>query len=244
MVTGIIVGGFGFGSFVFSFFSTALINPSNLHPELIIAGGRIFVQPEIVSMTPIMLRYLFVAWLLLSLTAIYLIHGNPHDWHKVEEESYHNDLRVRLLEKDEEEHQNENDNLDHHSHRKIRDFITKHPNYAILTFREALFSVNTLFIWLMIIFSSSYGMFMSHTFKALGIITINDDLFLTTVGSIGAVVNGCSRSLWATLQDKYSFKKIFFILLIIQIPLSGTLVKISELGDENWLGRPLYLIWI
>ena len=244
LVTGIIVGGIGFGSFVFSFFSTSIINPYNLHPELKISGGLIFVQPEIVSMTPVLLRYLFVAWLLLSLAAISLIHGNPHDWQDVEAESHQNDLKVRLLEKDEEEHPDEYEKFDHHTHRKIREYIHEHPNYAILTFREAIFSMNSLMIWFMIIFSASYGMFMAHTFKALGIASINDDLFMTTVGSIGAVVNGCSRSAWAMLIDKYSFKRIFCILLIIQILLSATLVNISEIGKESWIGKPLYMIWI
>jgi OFA family oxalate/formate antiporter-like MFS transporter len=56
LVTGIIVGGFGFGSFIFSFLSTAIINPDNLKPDLLVDGMRIFTQAEIVDRTPYMLR--------------------------------------------------------------------------------------------------------------------------------------------------------------------------------------------
>ena len=44
MVSGIIVGGFGFGSFLFGFVATYLVNPENLKPDLEVEGGFIFSQ--------------------------------------------------------------------------------------------------------------------------------------------------------------------------------------------------------
>ena len=239
LVTGIIVGGFGFGSFIFSFLSTAIINPNNEKPDLRIDGGRIFTQQHIIDKTPYMLRFLVLVWTIIVFISLFLIKGNPHKWEGAAKESHKNELKLRLLEKSSEI------NLDDSSCKyKIIEFLRERPNYAVLSFWEALLSTNTLLLWLMICFSASYGMFMAHVYKYFGVIHINDDFFLTMVGSFGAVMNGGSRSIWSTFQDKYSFKRIFGILLIIQITLSGSLVSIASIGEGNSLGKPLYMIWI
>ena len=67
-------------------------------------------------------------------------------------------------------------------------------------------------------------------------ITIKDDLFLTTVGSVGAASNGISRFVWASLTDKYGYKKMFTLMLIIQLCVAGSFVSISH-------SKPLYLVW-
>ena len=45
LITGIIVGAFGFGAFFFGFISLALVNPNNASPDLEVTGGKIF-KPE------------------------------------------------------------------------------------------------------------------------------------------------------------------------------------------------------
>ena len=85
---------------------------------------------------------------------------------------------------------------------------------------------------------------MAHVFKSFGVLNINDDFFMTAVGSMGAVINGLSRSIWSTLQDKYTFKKIFGVLLVCQIILSGTLPSIAQIGDGGVGSKILYMVWI
>jgi MFS transporter, OFA family, oxalate/formate antiporter len=239
LVTGIIVGGFGFGSFIFNFISTAIINSDNLKPDLMVDGSRIFSQQRIIEMTPVMIRVLVFTWAILMITAITLIKGNPHEWESVEDESHKNDLKLQLLEKSEHIHFDDPQSME-----KIKIFLRERPFYSVLNFRESIISTNSLLLWFIIWFSSSYGMFIAHVFKHFGIMHINDDFFMTTVGSFGAIMNGGSRSIWSSILDKHSFKQIFGILLVIQICLSGSLVSIANIGGESSYGKPLYLIWI
>jgi hypothetical protein len=58
---------------------------------------------------------------------------------------------------------------------------------------------------------------MASVYKTFGEKEIDDDSFLTTVGSVGAVVNGLSRVFWSTLQDKIGFKKVYFLILTIEV---------------------------
>jgi len=46
VVTGVVLGAFGFGAFVFSFVSQAVVNPDNIQPERL-ADGRLIYAPEI-----------------------------------------------------------------------------------------------------------------------------------------------------------------------------------------------------
>lgn len=66
--------------------------------------------------------------------------------------------------------------------------------------------------------------------------TIGDDLFLTTVGSVGAASNGVSRFVWASLMDRFGYKKIFSCMLVIQAIIAGTFSSIAD-------NKALYLIW-
>jgi MFS family permease len=42
MISGIIIGGFGFGAFIFGFISFAIVNPDNNSPTIEVPGGKIF----------------------------------------------------------------------------------------------------------------------------------------------------------------------------------------------------------
>lgn len=58
---------------------------------------------------------------------------------------------------------------------------------------------------------------LASNYKVYGMTTIGDDLFLTTVGSIGSACKGLSRFIWAASADKFGFKKVFMVLLLIQV---------------------------
>lgn len=65
--------------------------------------------------------------------------------------------------------------------------------------------------------SMFYGLFLVNAFKNFGSKKISDDGFLTLVGGIGGAMNGLSRLFWASLMDKYGFKRIYGALLILQV---------------------------
>ena len=55
MVSGLVVGGFGFGSFMFGFVALAIVNPEDKEPDLATLGGKLFTDPDIVARVPWML---------------------------------------------------------------------------------------------------------------------------------------------------------------------------------------------
>lgn len=89
----------------------------------------------------------------------------------------------------------------------------------------------------MMFLSSSYPYYISSNFKTYETIDVNDETFITIVGSIGAVVNGLSRGFWAALQDYLGFKKIYFCVLTLDILLAFTFVLIHKI-------KALYLVWV
>ena len=48
-----------------------------------------------------------------------------------------------------------------------------------------------------------------------------DDQTLTIIGSVASVSNGCSRALWASAMDKFGFKKLFAINMLIQMGMAA-----------------------
>ena len=74
LMSGIIIGGFGFGSFFFGFISFAIANPNNSHPELDVDGGKIFgpETPE-AEVAPKLIRINCAIWAVLALIGIIFV---------------------------------------------------------------------------------------------------------------------------------------------------------------------------
>lgn len=71
-----------------------------------------------------------------------------------------------------------------------------------------------------------YGFYLLGAFKQYGQTQIADDEFLSLAGSVGLLLNGVFRIFWSTLLDHFAFKKVFSILLGIQL-LMISVVEIS-----------------
>lgn len=65
---------------------------------------------------------------------------------------------------------------------------------------------------------------------------LNHSAYLTRVASIGCIFNAC-RGIWSTLLDKFSYKKVYGSLLILQIILAFT-YKWSSLNKYT------YALWV
>lgn len=64
IVSGIIIGGYGFGSFIFSFLSTYLVNPNDEQPSIYDKKNDVtYFDEKVASRTPMMLRILAIIWL-------------------------------------------------------------------------------------------------------------------------------------------------------------------------------------
>ena len=76
LVTGIILGAFGFGAFVFSFVSQAIINPDNVQAEEL-PDGRLIYGVEIAERLPRLMYVLAICFACLGLLSIILVRRNP-----------------------------------------------------------------------------------------------------------------------------------------------------------------------
>ena len=80
LMTGIIVAGFGFGSFIFGFVSTAIINPEDAKKVVPQdgSGDPDELYPELQAMrVPGMFRKCLIIWTTLSVLSVLLVSRNP-----------------------------------------------------------------------------------------------------------------------------------------------------------------------
>lgn len=68
-----------------------------------------------------------------------------------------------------------------------------------------------------------------NSFKTFGATKINDDMYLTLIGSLAQIVNGCMRIFWSSLLDFHSFKRVNSALLLIQ----ASCIFFFELSANN-----------
>ncbi|CAI2369103.1 unnamed protein product [Moneuplotes crassus] len=213
-VSGVIVGGFGFGSFIFSYVSLLIVNPEGHQATQKVSGGMIFHPNDPVSSrAPLMLRVNCLCWLIILIISLILIR------------------RKRESQEDRVESSNNGLSSDHL-------IVSVEENIEIVepTYKEAMLHYRTLYIWVMIVLSVSYPMLMASHFKTYANIDVPDEKFLMITGSFGAAMNGLSRGIWAYFQDIYGFKAVFLTLIIFQILIALTVDFIHKV-------KVLYFIW-
>ena len=73
-----------------------------------------------------------------------------------------------------------------------------------------------------------YGYLLLSTYKMFAVMYINDDIFITFVGSI-AFILGALRFVWSMLLDKgYSYHQVYGTLILIQIICSSLIIRSAE----------------
>jgi len=205
LVSGITIGAFGFGSFIFNFIATGVVNPNNLKPT-IIDGDEKYFGPEVADRVPQLFRTLGICYLALGLVGALLIRS-PKAQSENSERLPENETNGQI--------------------------VSDEPTVSV---KEGVFSKPFILLFIMASCGATLGLFLVSIFKVYGGENINDDHFLTLVGSFGSVGNGCTRAVWALFFDKYGFKKVYFTLLTIQAILAPTLSLVSS-------NKALYLIW-
>jgi hypothetical protein len=82
-------------------------------------------------------------------------------------------------------------------------------------------------LWIITFTGTFFGMYMLGSYKNLGSVKGGiDDMTLTIYGIFAAIIGLIAKIVWSTLIDKYGFKLICSIILIIQIILSITIYQI------------------
>lgn len=78
LMTGIIIGSYGFGSFFFSLISTKLVNPTGADPT-IEDGNITFYDSYVADRVPFMIRTLVYIWLVLVMIGVLFISRKPQE---------------------------------------------------------------------------------------------------------------------------------------------------------------------
>ena len=76
LVTGVILGAFGFGAFIFNFVAQAIVNPENVQP-VELSDGRLYYAPEIAERVPKLMYVLAVCFGGLGLISVLFTRRNP-----------------------------------------------------------------------------------------------------------------------------------------------------------------------
>ena len=81
--------------------------------------------------------------------------------------------------------------------------------------------------------------YLASVFKTMGMqIGHYDDVFLTLIGSLGALANGCSRICWGPVYDKTGYRMIYKIILGIELLVCPFMPLVVSTN------KYLYLIWV
>lgn len=67
-----------------------------------------------------------------------------------------------------------------------------------------------------------YGTMIVSNYKLYGEYNNFEDNFLSTVGTIGSIMNGCTRIFWGSLMEKFTILQLIWANLLIQIVISFT----------------------
>jgi Na+/melibiose symporter-like transporter len=105
-----------------------------------------------------------------------------------------------------------------------------------ITVRESLRMARFYNIFVILVFGSFYGLYVAAVYKTFDQDNLSDKV-LTVAGALGSVCNGCSRIMWASLQDKYGFKKVYGVILVLQLILSLTIYQVRT-------NEYLYVTWV
>ncbi|CAI2368754.1 unnamed protein product [Moneuplotes crassus] len=249
LITGIVLGAFGFGAFVFGFISFALANPNNHTPQIEVPGGKIF-GPETAEAQGAMrmLRINCAIWFGLILTSVICVTKKPKQSEtiKTEEETTERPESPQenipiLNASDTIMTSSDGNNLSNIKSGStslcIKDPNVKSVNTPNIPFKAALKDYRTYLVCGSIFFSLIQSSFVNVNFKNYGLKKIPDDQFITLVGTLGSVFNGLSRSGWGYLVDKFQFRFVFGAILVVQMAIGFSFQFIVEV-------KALYLIWV
>lgn len=115
--------------------------------------------------------------------------------------------------------------------------IDSHDETRCFSLKDAAKTKAFYLIFGMMYLTIANGYFMATNFKGYGITKINDDQFLTLVGSLSSLCNGGGRLFWGLISDKFAFKKVYGTILVIQMIEIITIRFISHY-------RIAYLLWV
>ncbi|XP_023228151.1 uncharacterized protein LOC111628560 [Centruroides sculpturatus] len=216
LVNGIVVSGFGLGALIFNQVQTTYLNPKNLVPD----KNGYFEDDEILDRVPTVFLLLGGIYFILQIIGVILLFSPQLEWN----ESYSNLLKSGNQETDNDDSSKEDLQLPAIDRSlKPSEIILKKEFYMLaLTFALIIQCVQ----------------FINTMYKAYGQTFIDDDHFLSWVGSLASIFNSLGRIVWGQIQDKTSYRSCMLCL-------SGALSSLMlSLIATSYDGKAMFTIWI
>lgn len=261
MVTGIIIGCFALGSFIFNFVATAVVNPENKKPLLSKTINGVvekFFEEDVAKNVPRMFLILASIYTAIIIPALFMIkdtekpsdnkeakpipNSPKEDNHlKVKDDNHddssreHSEASSRMHSEHEKEEEKKDNKADANTFKSLKTVIIN-PDLN-LTVWETFRTRQLYQIFFATMFSGTAGMFAIASFKTIGLEYGYDDSFLTIVGSLGSIMNGTNRPFWGYLFDKRSYRFAYMIICCIQIAICFTFPAVN-------MYQAAFLIWL
>eukprot|EP01017_Pseudomicrothorax_dubius_P036656 TRINITY_DN5271_c0_g1_i3.p1 TRINITY_DN5271_c0_g1~~TRINITY_DN5271_c0_g1_i3.p1 ORF type:complete len:453 (-),score=100.82 TRINITY_DN5271_c0_g1_i3:498-1856(-) len=227
-ITGIISGGFGLSPLIFNLLTSFVVNPNNLPPDFPVREGEVITKyytGEVVENVPRMLQVLAVCQCAIALVGTALL-----------------SLKKKTIPKEslieyEQAQEASADNTD-------QQIVGQDPSREESTVKEEakaplsklLCGRQFMLLFMFNLFGSLYTTFTLFYYKQLGLSKIEDDIFLSSVGSITSLFSSVTRPGVGLLMDRFGYKKCASTTISLNFFLSATILFILS-------SKPLYLFW-
>jgi len=249
LVTGIIVGGFGCGAFVFGIIATSIVNPR--HESVNTSGpDKNYYSPdsEVVGNVPAMYEALTIVYAVFLLAGIYCVFDpSPQDMQK-------QDLEMLEMTQDD----NQNHVLSRHkrslaskSYQSVEDLAESNPSqsttnpaqsspfgdHVAFTPQQLLATPLAYHVASCLITTTVGGMYLAGTFKTYGQQSLHNEAFLAAISSFAAIFNATGRIFWGAVADyigplvTIQIMSLLFALTIFTYPLS---LSLGQYGFALW----------
>ncbi|TPP63478.1 Oxalate:formate antiporter [Fasciola gigantica] len=250
LIVGLIVGGFGAGSLIFTPIQTTYINPTNVevNPET-----RTFTDPELLARIPTAFLVLSAITAGIQVIGILIMRRKEN---KDKAKDAKGDVEAL-----EQLHHGEGDQkaesyihaLDNEKADAIRngDRDNKknkvsgradYNNEINVPPKVALKTADFYLLWLAVCFSVIPITILSSLFKMVGQSFISDDLFLAAVAMASSLCNAGGRVIWGCICDRLSFKLPFCSMLVVWCALLFGFPHITSL--TGLASKVVYCIWV
>ena len=208
-ISGVVFAAVGLGSFALTLIARYIVNPDNISPTIVGPDGNFYYSADVYENVPKMLRVMSYIILICGVLATLLIQA-PSNSNALQPKPRDSDYIGASLPK-----------------KKISllpiGVILKNRSYWMLFGLAYLIAVPSLYV--------------TYDYKVYGEHRINDDSFLSIVGSFAAICNAAGRFIWGLLMDYFSFKKVFTGLLVLQLALLLTLDIIGHI-------KVCFFLWV
>ncbi|XP_075242061.1 apicoplast pyruvate carrier 1-like [Convolutriloba macropyga] len=260
LITGIVVAGFGSGSFVINFVQTAIINPENLSPNYQSEDNDYFTQNRVLNNVPKCFFILGSLYASLSLIGLALMtERKPHGHNHTQE----NSTNCCVSNYDPPQQSLSSEHQDAGSMSGRIQWITNGNNEKLqskpetkmssdellgysgkeFTIQEALKNVSFWVALLVLSYNEYLLIIISTYYKTFGQTFIRDDAFLSLVGSVSSVTNALGRIAWGLIMDFSSYKTSMLLLCTCQGLLAITM-PVSQIISNVTIAKTFYLLWV